>query len=172
MYMISRAILYYLVIVTLLGGALEIGYILGQKKPEIKPNADYSIKDNHRQTIPIGNERIYDWIEKINDFPISSLWQSDWTTSINGEFISLDENSITIKLGPTTKKLVFPISIKSIPTLKFSQYDKAKERYYPNSIRITDLKSGDEINVNTTVDTMGGEIKTLEIVRLINKKTF
>ena len=48
--------------------------------------------------IPIKSEEANRWIEHVNSFPLTAFWNSNWQISIGGQFISMNDQSITLKI--------------------------------------------------------------------------
>ena len=172
-----RKTITYLVIITLVGGILELGYFLGfsiGKKEALKwqgskSSAGQAGKSLIDVKVLIGNNKTYDWIQRVNSLPMNSLIRSDWITSIRGELVSIEDNSIILKIDDSVQKLIFPSPIKEIKTIKFSKYIKVKDEYSPNSIHLEDLVEGDVIGVDTTIETLNGKIKLLELVKIVDE---
>lgn len=167
----------YVGILVLIGGLLEIGYIIGfssgeknaLNRPDLsspRGRIDKSLSDIK---VIIGNNKTYDWIKKINGLPTTSFLRSDWTTSIKGELVSIDDSSVTLFLNGENHKLIMPIPINEIKKVKFSKYLKINDEYLPESMNLESFAPGDIVSLDTTIETLTGKVKLFELVKIDEK---
>lgn len=172
-------IVIYLVVLIILALAGESGYYLGVNAGK-RIGIQETLKNQNKQAIekttnsaiiPVIDQSVIQWVGQINSFPADFLWKSAWNTIIGGKFISMDDNSITLfDINGSSRKLTFPTAITEIETVKFSQYDQKEKRYFPNSISRNELKTGDVVSVNISVNTLSGITEFFELTKQLNQR--
>lgn len=172
----ANKIISYLIGLIIFALAGEGGYYLGvnagkrigAKEALINQNQQKAESIKSSPIIPVANKRAAQWIEQIGTIPIAALWKSDWVMTIGGKFISMDNNSITLDINGTSKKIFFPIPSADIESLKFSQFDQGQKQYIPDSISLQEFKTGDAVSVNISIETITGKTKLFELIKRIN----
>lgn len=171
-------VIFYLIALITLALAGEGGYYLGVNAGK-RIGVQETLKNQNQQkaekstvnpTIPVVDKLAVKWVEQINSFPADSLWKSEWSTVIGGKFVSMDENSITLIINGSSdnKKILFPSPMSGFETIRFSQFDQKEKNYLPGSLSKDQFKTGDDIGVAISFETLTGKTKVFELIKQIN----